>query len=92
MSIKVLEYQQAYPKLNLKFKKKYEYEYELALLTISARCIIEGFVVKKISKTTFAGTKVTYKAIKSKEDLERYVNDWEIFKNKFIEKWGLTNE
>lgn len=46
--------------------------YEYTILNLYAFETENGFKVKKIGKTTRKGTKVTYKAFKSKEDAEEY--------------------
>lgn len=88
-SISVLGYQQNYTKLNLKLKKENEFNYDLALLLLRAKCIREGFAVKRINKATYAGTKITYRAIEDVEDIKQYVKALEVFLNEFKEKWGL---
>lgn len=82
-------------KLNLKLKNEDEKKYDYAILLLYLNELDRGFKVKKINKTTNKGTKVSYIAIKTEEELNQYMKEVSSFIDEFNKKWNedlkLTN-
>ncbi len=70
-NISVRGYSMEYPTMNLELLKTDEKSFDMCLIVVHLEEARKGFKVKKIGKTTRKGTKVTYAAIESKEDLDK---------------------
>lgn len=87
-SVTVMEFQIEYPNLNLKLKKKEENKFEYALIYLAIKECSKGFKIKRINKTTKEGTKIAYKTIADKEELEEYTKELENKAREFNKKHG----
>ena len=70
--VMVSEFQIEYTNINSELKKN-EKMFDISNIGIYIAKINDGFIVKRINKTTKKGTKVTYKTPKDKKEFTRYI-------------------
>ena len=70
--IKLLGFQKEYKMLTTKFKKEHPELFNLGIVVAHTSEVKEGFIVKKQLRTTSNGTKFSYEALKSREELAQY--------------------
>ncbi|MEX0085130.1 hypothetical protein AB2T90_22145 [Clostridium butyricum] len=85
--VQVMEFQKEYSDIDLMMQKEVPKFYDYLILNLYAFETAHGFKVKKIGKTTRKGTKVTYEAFRSQEDLEEYKKFIINKVKEFNEKW-----
>lgn len=70
--ISVQGYGMEYPPMNLELFNTNRKSYDMFVLVAHIEEAKKGFKIKKIGKATKKGTKITYTAIESEEDLKQY--------------------
>lgn len=86
--IQVIGFQKEFPVVNLKMKNEDERKYEYSILILFTLETGDGYMVKKIGKTTNKGTKVNYTSFKNDEDIKKYSELLQGMVKAFNEKWG----
>lgn len=84
----VMEFQKEFPTVNLDMMKNNEKQYEYSMLILFTLEAARGFKVKRVGKTTKQGTKVTYTAFKSKEDVKEFDSIMRKKVDEFNTKWN----
>lgn len=79
-AIKVMEFQKEYSNVNLELTKN-KLEYDKAIIALYISELEDGFIVKRIYKTSKNGTKVTYKPCENLEEQQKYIK----IVNKYID-------
>lgn len=77
-----------YPDMNLDAKENNRQEYDKAILFVYIGECKSAFKVKKIYSTNKQGTKVSYEAIKDKNDFENYIEGVKKLIDEYNEKYG----
>lgn len=86
--IETIEFQKSYSELNTKMKDSNPKFFDYMILQLYVFEYDKGYKVKKIYKTNSKGTKVTYEPIKSKEELDKYINLIKDKVKEFNDKWN----
>lgn len=68
--VQVIEFQKEFPTVNLKLLQQEERKYEYSILILYTLETENGFMVKKVGKTTNKGTKVNYTPFKNDENIK----------------------
>jgi hypothetical protein len=88
--IQVIGFQKEFPTVNLKVKNEDEKRYEYLILMLYTLESENGYMVKKVGKTTNKGTKVNYISFKTDEDVKKYSELLQGMIKAFNKKWDTT--
>lgn len=83
------EFVTEYPSLNLKLKEEAKQIYDLYLIGVYIAEYGKGFRVKKVYKTNKKGTKVRYKAILSKEEVDETIEEIKMLINEYQNNYDI---